>query len=437
VTAAIATRVRYEPFGSSRLAFARHDPELLLSGPAGTGKTRGLLEKVHLCASKYAGMRGVLLRKTHTDLVGSALVTYQRKVLHPLDGVSYFGGSAREPASFRYPNGSEILLGGMDRSQKIMSKEFDLAYVNEATELLEDDWESITTRLRNGVMPYQQLLADCNPGAPTHWLKQRADSGRSAMLESRHEDNPTLWDRAARTWTAFGTAYIAKLDALSGVRKLRLRLGIWAAAEGMIYDGWDRARHLVDRFDIPADWPRYWAVDFGYTNPFCWQAWAEDPDGRLFRYREVYLTHGLVEDHAETIRTATKGEPRPRAVICDHDAEDRATLERKLQVATRPAHKAVSPGIQAVAERLRTAGDGRPRLFLMRDSLLQRDAELDEARRPTCTEDEVESYVWDVADGRKKGDQPVKANDHGMDALRYMVAHRDLVGRTRSQSGLL
>jgi predicted transcriptional regulator len=40
-------------------------------------------------------------------------------------------------------------------------------------------------------------------------------------------------------------------------------------------------------------------VDFGYTNPFVMQWWAEDPDGRLYLYREIYRTRRLVEDHAK------------------------------------------------------------------------------------------------------------------------------------------
>jgi phage terminase large subunit len=118
------------------------------------------------------------------------------------------------------------------------------------------------------------------------------------------------------------------------------------------------------------------------------------------------------------------------AVICDHDAEDRATLERHLGVRTLAAHKAVSPGIQAVASRLKVAGDGRPRLFLLRDALDERDPLLVEAKRPTCTDEEVESYVWNVAGGRKKGEEPLKENDHGCDCTRYLVAYRDLKARS-------
>jgi hypothetical protein len=33
---------------------------------------------------------------------------------------------------------------------------------------------------------------------------------------------------------------------------------------------------------------------------------------------------------------------------------------------------------------------------------------------------------WDLASGRKRGEEPVKLNDHGMDQVRYVVAHVDL-----------
>jgi len=214
---------------------------------------------------------------------------------------------------------------------------------------------------------------------------------------------------------------------------LRYRKGLWAAADGLVYeDAWDRRANLIDRFIIPQDWPRYLAVDFGYGpgHPFVCQWWAEDHDGRLYRYREIYRTRTLVEDHAREIRrlsqwNAIGGEPIPRAIICDHDAEDRATLERHLGLVTLPAHKSVSDGIQAVAARLRPAGDGKPRLYLLRDSLVERDTSLAEAKQPTCTEEEVESYIWATNSAGRK-DTPVKDHDHGMDAMRYMVAHRDL-----------
>jgi phage terminase large subunit len=195
-----------------------------------------------------------------------------------------------------------------------------------------------------------------------------------------------------------------------------------------VYDGWNPAIHLVPRFDVPLDWPRYWVIDFGYVHPFVWQAWARSPDGQLIRYREIYMTRRLVEDHASTIIHVTKDEPKPSAVITDHDAEDRATFERKTGYRTTAAHKSVSDGIQAVAERLRLVNSA-PQLLFMRDSLVERDRELVDAALPTCTEEEVTSYVWNTAANRKKGEEPVKEYDDGMDCTRYLVAHFDLAPR--------
>lgn len=392
----------------------------MLSGPAGTGKSRADLEKIHLCALKYAGMRALLCRKTLASLTGTGLVTFNERVQPQDDGVRFFGGSAQKPAQYVYPNGSALVVGGLDKASKVMSSEYDMIWVQEVTEASENDWESLDTRLRNNVMPYQQLLGDCNPGPPTHWLKLRSDAGKTTMLESRHEDNPSITPE-----------YLAALDNLTGVRYLRLRLGIWAAAEGLVYEDFDTELHLLDRRPIPLDWPRYWSVDFGFTNPFVWQCWAVDPDGRVYLYREIYKTQTLVEDHARHILTLTKEEPKPRAIICDHDAEDRATLERHLRLSTVAAEKAVSPGIQAVQQRLRKAGDGKARLFLLRDSLAERDEALAARTHPLCTDQEFGSYAWAKAvDGRPLKEQPVKEYDHGMDALRYFVSHLDLKARS-------
>jgi len=105
-------------------------------------------------------------------------------------------------------------MAGMDKATKIMSSEFDMIYVGEATELTENDWEMLATRLRNGVMPYQQLIADCNPEAPTHWLKVRVDTGKTTGLDSRHEDNPVYYDAEGQL-TDQGRPYINRLDNLT------------------------------------------------------------------------------------------------------------------------------------------------------------------------------------------------------------------------------
>lgn len=407
--------------------------EILLSGPAGTGKSRACLEKLHVMALKYPGMRGLIVRKTLASLGSTALVTWREKVAAvALDtGVlSFYGGSPQEAAQYRYDNGSTITIGGMDKATKIMSSEYDVVYVQEATELTLSDWDHITTRLRNGVVPYQQVIADCNPDRPTHWLNERCNSGRTLKLESRHEDNPTLVNDDG-TYTLSGLSYLAKLDALTGVRRQRLRFGLWVAAEGIVYEDYDPAIHLIDQRPIPDDWARYWVIDFGYTNPFVLQWWAEDHDGRLYLYREIYMTGKLTEDHAKTAlaqvtdRYGNWTEPKPVAVICDHDAEDRATFTKHTQLPTTAAKKGKTKGIQITQARFKVQKDGKPRIYFMRDTVVKRDTSLSDVGKPTSTVEELTGYVWPENKTGDKAEEPVKEDDHGMDDMRYMCSHRD------------
>ena len=425
----------FKPLGNAMRLFGCRDSEILLSGPAGTGKSRACLEKVHALAIKYPGMRALIARKTRASITQTAMVTFERKVL-PSNTKVKFRTLEQE---YRYPNGSVIVVAGLDKASKIMSTEFDVIYSQEATELTENDWESLTTRLRNNVMPYQQIIADTNPDSPNHWLKKREARGTLTIFESRHEDNPTVTPE-----------YLAKLDALTGVRLQRLRYGRWVAAEGVVYEQFDRKIHVdpIDSLIIPPHWPRTWTVDFGYNNPFVWHEWAEDPDGRLYLVREIYRTRGLVEDHCKAIlkvicwklenghlvKTREDADPLPKDIWCDHDAEDRATFERHIGLTTCAAHKSVSDGIQAVQARLKVQPDGKPRLYFKSDALVSIDEDLLENKRPTSILSEFDCYIWDNrtitnSNGQPAKDLPVKANDHAMDSMRYRVSAADLAKR--------
>jgi PBSX family phage terminase large subunit len=418
-----------------------------------TGKSIAALMKLYLCAWKYPGMRALIVRKTRESLTEAALVTWEEKVVpegHPM----LVGPQRRLRQVYRYGNGSEIVVGGLDKASKVMSTEYDLIFVQEAIELTEVDWASLLTRLRNGKMPYQQLLADTNPAHPTHWLKKRCDAGVTRMIIGRHDDNPTLVNPRTGAYTNVGKTYMAKLESLPDMMRKRLRYGLWVQAEGAVYEEWNPDVHVVDSFAIPPEWTRYMGVDFGFVNPLAVGFWAADPDGRLYLYREIYKTRTLVEDIAkeikqvwadelsqmqdfvlargerdklssDEIRVALEALPaqlRPAAILCDHDAEDRKTLEKHLgNVVTRAANKAVSAGIQALAERLKVQKDGKPRLMVFRDALAHPpDGDLRQKGKPTNFASEIEGYVWDDA---KVKEQPLKENDHSVDQGRYIAMH--------------
>lgn len=399
-------------------------PEWILAGPSETGKTIAALWRLDQLLKETPRAQAALVRKVAADIGPTVLITYKRVIERSGSGAAPFGGE--KPDWFQYPNGARLYIGGMDRPGKVLSGERDWIYVNQAEELLLGDWETLSTRCtgRGAVTSTPMLLGDCNPGPPTHWILRRE---RLKKLFSKHEDNPVLFDDSGNI-TEQGLRTMEALDNLTGVRKERLRYGRWVAAEGVVYETWDRSIHWIDSFPIPPEWRRIRSIDLGYTNPFSCQRWAADPDGRIYLYRERYKSKCLVEDHAKAILASDAGE-KFEANVCDWDAEDRATLE-KHGIKTVQAFKAVTVGIEAVQARLKKAGDGKARLFIFLDALEERDEELERIHKPVCTAEEIEAYSWAVsAEGKPTKEEPIKVNDHGMDAMRYAVTYFDGLAR--------
>jgi hypothetical protein len=86
--------------------------ELLVCGPAGTGKTYGILAALHQIACRYRGLRILVDRQTRVSLTESVLPTYEQEVL-AADGMGSLaaGASRRHRAGYVYPTGTEIVLG--------------------------------------------------------------------------------------------------------------------------------------------------------------------------------------------------------------------------------------------------------------------------------------------------------------------------------------
>lgn len=421
-------KIPYEPRGASRQLWQSKEREILIEGPAGTGKTRGTLEKIVALADKYPKSRHLICRKTRASMTESVLVTLEEKVFPPGSPIAA-GPSRMQRQSYMFPNGSSIVVGGLDKPERTFSTEYDTIACFEASEATEGDWESLHRALRNGRMGYHQAICDTNPGAPSHWLNQRASTPKMKRLLSRHEDNPIFYDAEKQAWTPEGIQYLAVLDNLTGPRKARLRFGRWSAAEGAVYDEYDASVHVVDRFDIPPTWRRIRSIDFGYTNPFVCLWFAFDGDGRMYLYRQWYKTQTLVADHATTIKELSGAETFEATIADPEDAEGRATLH-KAGIQTIPAKKEIIVGIQTMQAMLRKAGDGKSRFYVLRDSLVEVDKALVEKKLPTCIEEEFDSYIWPADKPNRSADEnPVDANNHALDAARYAAMHRKIERR--------
>lgn len=408
---------------SLELMYCR-DREVLLAGMRGTTKSVAAQSKIVALCHLWPGSRHLLARKVRVEANETTLVTFEERVLgrgHPALFPKLTRGG-RE----RYQIGSsEVIIGGFDDPDRYKSAEFDTITLEEATQFDEADLTTALGCLRNGKGAYHQIVCPTNPGGPKHWLIERARRGQMRHLVSRLEDNPAFFTPTGEILPR-GADYISTLDAMTGVNYKRQRLGLWAAAEGQIYDEWDDDVHLRTLTQLgypgglPASWRRIRSIDFGYTHPFVCQWWAFDGDGRAYLYRQLQETETLVEDHAREILRLSEGEDIDNTVCDYEDPEGMATL-RKYGVPTTAARKDVELGIQEVKSRLRKAGDGKPRLYVVRGSLVRPDPKLVARNAPTCFEAEIGGYVWDKKRDGEKKEQPLKKDDDAMDAGRYAM----------------
>jgi phage terminase large subunit len=280
----------YRAYGGAAEYIKCTDLEALCDSGAGTGKTFSLMHKAHMVANNHPGSRQVFARVTRKSMNDSVLPEWEEKVLwrgHP--AIHGTAGPAHRD-DYRYPNGSVIVLHGLDNIDRILSSAYDRIYIFQAEEMTGaagiEVWDKLITRLRNGKTPYHQITGDVNPGPANHWINVRAnrkicspcqrgersdgfplivemneDIGAPVCPEClgvdwqyqmrriryRHEDNPRLYDHENRCWRDFGKEYIGnELGRLKGVSRERLLRHRWVAEEGVILDEWDDKVHMLD-----------------------------------------------------------------------------------------------------------------------------------------------------------------------------------------------
>lgn len=269
-------------------------PAWLLSGPAETGKTYAGLWRLDSLTRAHPD-QFILARKVRATMDSTVLNTW-RRIIAIRGGVTPFGGE--HPQFYDYPNGARVWVVGFDNPDKILSGEFGGAYVNQAEELDEADWETLSTRVtgRGATNPNPVTFGDCNPGAEDHWIKRRELAGQLRLLESRHEDNPTLYDDAGLV-TDQGRRSLAVLDALTGVRYWRLRRGLWVGAEGQHFEAWDEAVHVIDPRRITGDWIVWASLDYGFGHPLAFGVLGLDPMGDVHLMGEWGGRKTLIPDH--------------------------------------------------------------------------------------------------------------------------------------------
>ncbi len=411
----------FQPFAAwQKEAWLDTSKILLLSGSAGSGKSRLAGEKIHALAMAFPGSSFLLARKTYSTLQTTMLLPFEQDVI----GVDMHGKDPmvrriRNDSCYYYRNGSVIFYGGMANEkerQKIrgIGKHggLDGIWLDELNAFFEEDLEELFPRLRGTITPFKQLIGTTNPDTPQHWIYQRLILKKQASCYfSSWRDNLSLNLKE----------YEELLSMMTGPRLLRMRDGQWTGSDGVVYE-FDGSVHVLHDFEIPHNWPRICSIDFGFNVPFVCQWWAIDPcEYTMYLYREIYQTKLLVEDAARLIKTLSRDE-KITAYVTDHDSEARATLG-KYGIPAILADKSVIPGVQAVQSKIRIGKNNKPQIYFLADALDTVDADLVAKKHPYSTIQEFSGYVYDkYADGRSK-EEPRKLHDHGMDAMRYAVMY--------------
>jgi len=432
--------------------------QALLYGGFGGGKTRTGCERGYLLNMKYPGNRGLVVRSKSSDVKGSTIGQSmleevipdshipddpskghnqtQRVIRHRTGTTTRFG----EPVM------SEIHYHGLDSSgsnsndglpRKISGMQFGWIFVDEATELSEQDWVQLLGRLRYDgkvvgdkkyTVPFRQIWGATNPAGPNHWLHEKFFSEEAendpdrGTFHLKAEDNPGV-----------PQDYVEDMKAnYSGVYYERYVLGNWVGTSDAIYDDFDRRKHVRDLSGLqeldngwemseldgihhpipPEDWKVFRSIDFGYPSPMVVQWWAKSPDDTFVMFREFYQSSTLVEDAAEMIKMYSEDLQVNQTFADPAQASDRETLQRN-GVSSSKAKKDVWNGIQEVKGVL-----SKDKLYFYEDALVHRpDESLDEDKKPNRTVDEIPGYEWkDKAD-----DRPKKEADHGCDSMRYCI----------------
>lgn len=251
-----AANAPYGPGPSFKEYMRCKDEVVVLEGPAGTGKTRAVLERYHREAEKYPGLRVLIARNTRESCTDSWMVTFEEDVLP--EGHAFRDGAERKNRhSYVYPNRSEIVVGGLDKPTKLYSTQFDRIFLPEVNECTEDQVMPLRRCLRNNKTSYNQMTMDLNPTIEGFWLYDWEAAGEATFFQTRHSDNPSITQ-----------TYIDNLYKLRGTLLLSLAKGERIANVDGAYFGADMYKARLDkriREFVPVDkhLPVHTAWDLG------------------------------------------------------------------------------------------------------------------------------------------------------------------------------
>ena len=275
-------------------------------GARGGGKSWAVRSKAKMLAFRYPGIRILIVRRTYKELEGNHINILKAE----LSGVAKYNSTSK---ILRFVNGSviEFMYCARDADlEKLQGQEYDVIFLDEATNLSEYQMKAITACVRGVNEMPKRIYYTCNPGGQGHAYIKRVfidrnfnsneDPEEYTFIQALVDDNTALMESQPD--------YVAQLEALPEKLREAWRHGRWDVFEGQVFQEFtndpkhyeDRTwTHVIEPFDIPRDWTIYRGFDWGYSHPFACHWYAVDPQGVLYAIREFYGCTGEADGGVE------------------------------------------------------------------------------------------------------------------------------------------
>ena len=358
-------------------------------GGAGSGKSYGATQKVLLKALKYK--RTVLvIRKIQRTIKHSIWSLF---LIH-LRNSGYYDACRINRSDFEIelPNGSIFIFKGLDDEEKIKSIDgiTDIV-VEEATELIEDEFTQLNLRLR-ALVNNPQIYLMFNPISKKNWVYEYFFTGNAPLnckiIKTTYKDNKFL-----------SKEYKEELENLQYRNPAYYRiytLGEFATLDKLVFSTY--TTKIISEDDIKG-LKRWIGLDFGYINDPSAIVWGYiDTNNKRIYVAGEYVRKGMLNDEiAETMIDLGLSKDKSYG----DSAEPKSIAEIKLKnvniEATEKGKDSVIHGIQ----------------WLQQYELI-----VDE--RCYKVIEELENYTWKK--DKKTGEyinEPVDTFNHTIDAIRY------------------
>lgn len=304
---------------------------VLLKGSAGSGKSVDLANDyiLKLSSPEYKGANLLCVRKIDESNRDSTFAELKTAIFRIFGSAWEKHWSVREsPLRLECKDtGNTVIFRGMkddkqrEKVKSITSDKGKLTWiwVEEATELTEEDWDILDDRLRGKLDNpnlYYQMRGSFNPVSSTHWIK------------GKFFDNPDP-NVLAHSSTFLDNLFVDEQYKMRMERRKErdpegyrvYAMGDWGLLGGQYFNNWSETLHVIKPFKIPDGWLRFRSMDWGSYHPYSCHWYAVDYDGVMYVYRELYGYGGK----------ANVGTKEPSTIVAQRIADAESSDKRLIQ----------------------------------------------------------------------------------------------------------